>query len=149
MKTAQIKQNIYNLIMKNGKKQTSEKLFLKSLKLIQKHSKFENSTEILKVSIVNNAPLTKIKTVMRNKKRRNKHNITFPYLLTFNQKILVSIKNLILDSRNNKNSKFFFENFTNEIITNTCNKQSKSIEKISNQHNEAFLKKKFANYRWF
>ena len=149
MKTNIIKQNIYNLIMKNGKKQTSEKLFLKSLKLIQKHSKFENSTEILKVSIVNNAPLTKIKTVMRNKKRRNKHNITFPYLLTFNQKILVSIKNLILDSRKNKNSKFFFENFTNEIITNTCNKQSKAIEKIANQHNEAFFKKKFANYRWF
>ena len=143
-----IKQNIYNLIMKNGKKQTSEKLFLKSLKLTQKYSKFKNSTDIIKISIVNNAPLTKIKIFSRNKKRRNKHSITFPYLLTFNQKILVSIKNLISESRNTKNSKKFFENFSNEVV-NTCNKKNKTVEKLTGEHNEAFLKKKFANYRWF
>ena len=79
MKTKEIKQNIYNLIMKNGKKQTSEKLFLKSLKLIQKISKTKNTTHIIKTSIVNSAPLTKIKLVKRNKKRRNKHNITLSY----------------------------------------------------------------------
>ena len=148
MKTKEIKQNIYNLIMKNGKKQTSEKLFLKSLKLIKKISKTKNTTHIIKTSIVNSAPLTKIKLVKRNKKRRNKHNITFPYLLTFNQKISTSIKNIISDSQNKKNSKYFFENLFDEI-QNTSNKQGKIVEKVSSQHNEAFLKKKFSNYRWF
>lgn len=148
MKYKEIKQNIYNLIMKNGKKQTSEKLFLKSLKLLQKNLKIKNSKHIIKTSIINGAPLTKLKMVNRNKKRRNKHNITFPYLLTFNQKISTSIKNLILETQKNKNSKYFFENLFNEIL-NTSNKKGNVNEKVYNQHTEAFLKKKFSNYRWF
>ena len=148
MKYKEIKQNIYNLIMKNGKKQTSEKLFLKSLKVFQKKLKIKNSNHIIKTSIINGAPLTKLKMVNRNKKRRNKHNITFPYLLTFNQKISISIKNLILETQKKKNSKHFFENLFNEIL-NISNKRSNVNEKVYNQHTEAFLKKKFSNYRWF
>ena len=148
MKTLNIKQKIYSLLMKNGKKQTSEKLFLKSLKLLQKHSKIEDSLVILKTSIINNSQLTKIKIINRNKKRKNKHNISFPYLLTFNQKIFISLKTLINNSRTNKNSKQTFENLFIEILE-TCNKQSKHLEQINTHHNEAFLKKKFSHYRWF
>jgi ribosomal protein S7 len=143
----EIKQKIFNLIMKNGKKQTSEKLFLKSVKLLQKSSK-KNTINIMKTSIVNSSPLTKMRIYRRNKKRKTKHVISFPFLLTFKQKNTLGIKNLILLSQDQKNSKSFFNNFYDQLI-NASNKQGKIIENISKQHNESFLKKKFSNFRWF
>ena len=143
----EIKQKVFNLIMKKGKKQTSEKLFLKSVKLLQKSSK-KNTVNIIKISIVNSTPLTKMKIFKRNKKRKTKHVISFPYLLTFKQKNTLGIKNLILLSKSQKNSKSFFNNFCDQLI-NASNKQGKIIENISKHHNESFLKKKFSNFRWF
>jgi len=143
----EIKQTVFNLIMKNGKKQTSEKLFLKSIKLLQKSTE-KNTINILKTSIVHSSPLTKMKIYRRNKKRKTKHIITFPYLLTFKQKNVLGIKNLVLSSQNKQIPNHFFNNFSNQLI-NSSNKQGKILEKILTDHNEAFLKKKFSNFRWF
>ena len=142
-----IKQTLLNVIMKKGGKQTSEKLFLKSLKVLQKSSN-KNSMNILKTSIINSSPLIKMKIYRRNKKRKNKHAINFPYLLTFKQKSVLGIKNLISHSKNKQNSNYFFNNFVNQLI-DSANKKGEILEKISTQHNEAFLKKKFSNFRWF
>ena len=143
----EIKQILLNSIMKQGKKQTSEKLFLKSLKLLQKLSN-KNTINILKASIVHSSPLIKMKTYRRNKKRKNIHVITFPYLLTFKQKHVLGIKNLVSVAKNKQNSNYFFDNFVNQLM-HSANKKGEIIEKIATQHNEAFLKKKFSNFRWF
>ena len=52
-----LKQSIANLIMINGNKRTSEKVFFKTLKSIQENQLKKNFEAILKTSLVNSSPL--------------------------------------------------------------------------------------------
>ena len=72
-----LKSNIFKKIMLNGNKQTSEKIFLKSLKIIQKihyNKKFE---DIVKFGLINSSPVVYLKTI----KRKRKQTMEFPFLL--------------------------------------------------------------------
>jgi len=68
MKRNTLKQNIFNHIMVNGSKETSEKTFFKSLKSIQKDLLKKNFEEILKVSLINSSPTVYMKRIQRKRK---------------------------------------------------------------------------------
>jgi len=144
MKNLFFKHKIQNHIMMSGKKKTAEKLILKSLKLLQKTIP-KNVRTVLKYSVTNSSPTIYIKSIERN--RRN--NLEFPFLLNKNKRLFYGIKSIVFFSNKKlKYSETFFESFNSEIL-NSSKKVGRSAQKKLDTHKEAFLKKKFSNYRWF
>lgn len=137
------KKTIFNKIMKNGNKQTAEKLLFKSIKKIQKLNKKKNYKDVLKLSIVNSSPVVYLKKIQRKKKR----SIEFPFLLSLKNRLSYGLKNII-NCSNKINQNSFYHNFTLELL-NSSKKISQSVSKQKNVHQESFIKKKFSNYRWF
>ena len=65
-------------MLKHGKKTTSEKIWFKSVKVLNKLN-IKNHKKLINRSIINVAPLLKIKQ-LRNKKRRSQLK-EFPYIV--------------------------------------------------------------------
>lgn len=138
-----LKENILNQIMTNGNKRTSEKVFIKTLKLLQKMEKDKNFEILLKTSFVNSSPTLYIKKIQRKRKRTTE----FPYLLNSKLKLFYAIKFLILNSKKRK-IESFYKNFNQELI-NSSKKISQTFKQKVEIHKDGFAKRKFANYRWF
>jgi len=138
-----LKKKIFNQIMSNGNKSTSEKVILKSLKKIQKIHNKKKFDELIKLGLINSSPIVYLKHI----KRKRKQTVEFPFLLQFNSRLSYGIK-FILNNCKSKNSNPFYKQLELELINSSKN-LSKSVEKKKNLHQQAFLKKKFANYRWF
>ena len=137
-----VKSKLLNNLMLRGKKRTSEKIVLKSLKRFQKSDFKKNSKEFVKISLLNSAPSVQIKQIKKKRK-----NIEFPFLLNNELKTSYGLKSLIKNSRNKK-SQSFYKNFQLELL-NSSNLQGNSVNSKKQIHENAFLKKKYANYRWF
>ena len=76
-----LKTKIYNHLMINGKKKTSEKKILKSSKLIQK-SITKNQKDLIKLAFINASPIIKLKQTLKKKTKRKKQNEReFPYII--------------------------------------------------------------------
>ena len=128
-----------NYITKKGLKNTSEKLFKKSLKNIQRHTK-KNSKIIIKLSLKNVYPVISFIKI-----KRNKSITSIPFFLKKNKRLLNTIKSLVKESFSTKN---FSKNFPNELIQSSNNRgliKSNSVK----THSTAFVNKKFSHYRWF
>jgi len=138
-----LKQSITNLIMINGNKRTSEKVFFKTLKSIQKNQLKKNFEAILKTSLVNSSPLLYVKQI----KRKRKRTVEFPFLLNSKLKMSYGIKFLVMNSKKNR-AESFYKSFNTELI-NSSKKTSLSFKQKLELHKEGFAKRKFANYRWF
>ena len=65
-----IKHKIFNHLMVNGNKETCEKVFLKSSKLMQKLLS-KNHKELIKIAIINSSPIVNMRQV-RIKKGKKK-----------------------------------------------------------------------------
>jgi len=143
MKRETLIQNIFNHIMVNGSKATSEKLFFKTLKSIQKDLLKKNFEEILKVSLINSSPTAYMKRIQRKRKRTTE----FPFLLKPKTRISYGIKLLVDSSRKNLQSSFY--KILKAELINSSKKKSSSFNRKTDIHKEVFLKKKFANFRWF
>jgi small subunit ribosomal protein S7 len=129
--------------MVNGSKETSEKIFFKTLKSVQKDLRKKNFEEILKVSLINSSPTAYMKRTQRKRKRTTE----FPFLLKSKTRISYGIKFLIQSSRKSLQNSFY-KTLKTELI-NSSNKKSLSFKRKTDIHKEVFLKKKFANFRWF
>lgn len=129
--------------MVNGNKRTSEKVFFKSLKLIQKTQLKKNFEAVLKMSLVNSSPLIYVKQI----KRKRKRTIEFPFLLNSKLKLSYGIKFLVSNSKKNK-AESFYKSFNTELL-NSSKKISLSFKQKTDLHKDGFAKRKFANYRWF
>ena len=138
-----IKNKLLNHLMNGGKKQTSEKIILKSSKALQKTKRRKNFKEILKLALVNVSPVLIIKTI----KRRKKNVIKFPLLITTPLKFSCGMKS-ILKSSENKIPLSFYKKLNLELI-NVSKLEGTSIEKKKETYKNAFLEKKYAHYRWF
>ena len=136
-----LKNILYKKIMLNGNKQTSEKLLLKSLKNVQKTVNKKNFKDLTKLALINSSPVFYIKKI----KRKRKNSLEFPFLLKPNLRISYSL-NFMLKSSEKKKS--FIHYFSNELLNSSRN-SSFSVKKTQDIYKESFVKKKFANYRWF
>lgn len=138
-----LKNKIYNHIMSKGHKRTAEKLLFKSFKLIQKNSSKKLSKDVLKLALINTAPTVQIKKIQRKKRKP----VEFPFLLKTRLKLSYGIKNLIKFENKSFNDSFY-KSF-NLILLNSSNKTGNNFNYKKQLHKEAFIKKKFANFRWF
>jgi ribosomal protein S7 len=142
MKLKTIKHKITNRLLINGKKQISEKIFQKSLKLIQKNQKKKSFSNIIKIALINSAPSLYLKQI----KRKPTTQIEFPFLLTNDLKIFYSSKFIVNSSK--KKNNFFYKNFSLELL-NSAQNIGESVKKKKELHKLSFQKKKYTNYRWF
>lgn len=143
MKLKTIKQKINNLLLNNGKKQISEKIFFKSLKLIQKNQKKKSCDNIIKLALTNSSPTVYLKQIKRKKTTKTE----FPFLLNTNLKLFYGTNFIIKSSQIKKNC-FFFEKLSTEFL-NSAQNIGESIKKKKEIHKLAFQKKKYTHFRWF
>lgn len=142
MKT-NIKNIFLNLLMFNGNKKTSEKLLIKSLKILQKNFNQKNFNDLIKIGLINSAPILFLKNI----KRKRKRTVEFPFLLNSNLRLFYGIKFIIKNCSIKKNQSFY--NKLEAELVNSSKNISQSVKKKKDLHQEATVKKKFANYRWF
>lgn len=89
-----LKNKIINNLIKNGQKNTSEKIFLKILKEFEKNSN-KQSRELIQIGLLNSAPIFKLLKIS-NKKRKNRVDLELPMFISNTQsRFSIAIKYLI------------------------------------------------------
>jgi len=138
-----IKKNLVNHLMICGKKTKCFNHFMQIIKLLQKTVK-KPSLEIIKLSIINSLPIIYAKKLIK-KKRKQSFVQELPFILSKNQRILFSIKD-ILTMLKKKKVKTVPELIYFELLDNS-KKFFKKRKDILQQ--EFILQKKYAKFRWF
>jgi len=139
-----IKTRFLNKILVHGKKHKSESYLLKSFKKIQQIQKTKCSMDIFKLALKNSSPFFQLK-IVKNKTRKN--SIEIPFLLKEELRLFYGIKN-ILNFSNSSRKTAFYKRLTGELI-NSSNLKGPSVKNKRKIHENAFLQRKFARYRWF
>ena len=134
---------MFNTTSFNGNKFKAEKLVYKSLKKFQKDNKKKNFKKLVTISIVNSSPVFYFKTV----KRKRRKPVEFPFVLSKKLRLSYGLK-FILNFCNKFKKESFYKRLNKEMY-DSSKKSSLSFNKTENIYKEAFIKKKFSNYRWF
>ena len=137
-----LKTKIIKYILNEGNKRTSEKIFLKTLKSIQKSSN-KDSKSIVKFSLIKVSPFLSIK----KKKRNRQMVIEIPFLLKSSSRIFFAVKEIICIVQRKKKSSFFFL-FKHELL-NSLIENNEILKEKKEVYQKAFIKKAFAHFRWF
>jgi len=139
-----VKTKFLNKIFANGKKHKSESDLLKCFKSLQRSNRTKCSIEIFKLSLKNSSPFFQLKTV---KSKARKNFIQIPYLLNEELRVFYGIKNLLKSSNLSKKKAFYLR--LNEELLKSSNYKGQSVKNKKKLHENAFLQRKFARYRWF
>ena len=131
-------------MLKHGKKTTSEKIWFKSVKVLNKLN-IKNHKKLINRSIINVAPLLKIKQ-LRNKKRRSQLK-EFPYIVQNKNRISSALKFFLISSEIKTEIKTY--KLIVSKLLDVANNSGISIDQKKNLYNYAFLKKKYFFFRWF
>ena len=140
-----MKNKIINHFMKNGEKKTSEKIFLKSFKELQKNSK-KQSKELLKLSLSLITPIFKFYKVENKKRKKTVKEIPI-FIANQNARISLAIK-FIISTVNKKKTEKSYKNLNKEILLNAQSKGAAG--NMKNELQKQILTKKhyFSNYKW-
>jgi ribosomal protein S7 len=143
-KEINIKDIFIKLLLKEGKKHISEKIFNNILINLKNKTKQKPKFILIK-TIQNLSPKLKLISVPVGKRKTKKKNSRSRYFLMFlneEKQIKISINWILSFSKTNKN---FTQNIINEILE-TFNNKSKSIEKKKQMYTE--IKKLKYNIRF-
>lgn len=134
--------------MVDGKKTTSEKLFLKSLKQLQIDSK-KQIKKVLQLCLINSMPIFKLKQSSNKKIRKRKRKIKIvPVFINKQQnRMSLGIK-FILFSLKKKSNNCFYSRLANEILLIAENKNALPEIKIDIQKKALLNKRYLKNYKW-
>ena len=144
MKLKFIKKILLNNLMKNGIKNTSEKLLLKIVKSLQKRLLKKNFENIIQLSIINSSPHVYIKSV----KRRKREPLKVPFLFNNSKKISYAAKFIVKECLLDRSRNTFQDKVSLELFK-SANFEGKSTKKTEELLKSSFINKKFSNYRWF
>ena len=144
----EIKNKMINHLMISGRKETGEKILLKSLKEIQRDSK-KQSQELVKLGIMYSTPTFKLHKITNKKqKRRNKKVRTIPaFISDKNARISLAIKFILITLRKKK-SKNCHIKLKQELIANALYKGSAIQIKNELQKQVLVNKHYFSYFRW-
>lgn len=141
-KKINIKNKIINHLTCNGKKETSQKILLKTLKELQKTS-LTQSNRLINLSIMHVTPIFKIHKII--KKRKKKHTLEIPVIINSNKsRLSLAIKFLLSPINNTKKDNFYIQ-FSKEILSSVYNEES-SPQLKNNIQKQALAKKHLFYY---
>jgi ribosomal protein S7 len=126
----------------NGKKITSEKIWLKSVKFFQK-SFIKDHKKLINRALINLTLLLKIKELTQKKRRRQPKE--FPYIVNNKNRISLALK-LFLNKTTNKKEVKIYKKLVIDLLA-AANKSGTTKRKSLYEY--AYLKKKYFYYRWF
>ncbi len=135
---------IINQILVNGKKITSEKIWVKSIKFFDK-SFVKDQKKLINRAIINVTFLLKIKELTQKKKKLQSKE--FPYIVNDKNRVLLALK-FFLNKTRNKNEIKTYKKLVTDLLA-VANKSGVSTNKRKNLYEYAYLKKKYFYYRWF
>jgi len=139
-----IKNKIINHLIRNGKKETSLKILLKTFKELQKVS-LTQSNKLINLSLIHITPIFKIHKMM--KKRNPVRILEIPVIANSNKsKVFLAIKLLLSIVKNNKKSNFSIQ-FSKKILLNTTNEEFFAQLKNNIQRQALAKKHLFYYYR--
>lgn len=146
-KTLHLKNKIVNTLMKNGQKNTGEKILLKFLKGLQK-STSKNSKILLHSAIINSASAFKVseQSVKRGKRKATK---TIPsFIINDSLRITTTLKLIARISAKTKSSKNFHQSLIAEVLASSSLK-SQSIDKKNEVQKQILMNKRYlSKFRW-
>lgn len=146
-----IKEKLLNHIMKKGRKETCEKILLKSVKQLQKET-LKKALNVVKGALINVIPVFKINTIEIKKKKRKKTIREEPVFLVFNKsRISEAIKLIIKASK--KIEKNITSYYLKLVVGLLCDckggVESEAVLMKNNIQEKVLAKKKYLkNYRW-
>ena len=147
-KSLDIKHKLINSITLNGKKKTSEKILLKSLKELQKSSK-KQSKELVKLALVQSTPIFKLHRISNKKlKKKNRRVREIPaFISKMSSRTSLAIKFILKSIEKKKSNNFYVKLKENLLTTSQAKgdavKLKNELQKQSIQH-----KRFFKYYRW-
>jgi ribosomal protein S7 len=145
--SCELKQKLINLIMKDGKKETVEKILTKSLKLVQKSNK-KNHKNLIKNSVINSTPIFKINKQSKKRGKRKMNKEIPAFIKKSSLRTSSAINFLVSESLKNKELKNFHKKITQEIIESAYNK-SKSVEQKNEVQKQVLMQKRYLlNFKW-
>lgn len=146
MKKQKLKKKLLNHILESGKKQTSEKIFSKNFKSIQKSQK-KSHNEIVKLALLNTTPMFRI-IKLKNKRRKKKSVKEIPAFLShYTYRTSWGLKYLVKIS-NSKPSNAFISQLKDGILSNAKSEGHAVTLKNEFQNRALQTKKYFRHYRW-
>ena len=147
MITNKEKNQFKNHLLKNGKKQISEKILIKNFKAMQK-SKKKSHSEIIKLAIINTTPTFRVIKLKNKRKKKKSVNEIPAFLSTYNYRTSWAINYLIKMARTIKNNNIFSNKLEQEIMLSSKH-DSNSVTFKKEIQTRAIQKKRYIkNYRW-
>ncbi|MBM7623978.1 30S ribosomal protein S7 [Sporohalobacter salinus] len=129
-----------NKVMYDGKKSLAEKIFYKSMAVIEKNTG-ENALEVFKEALNNVMPILEIKS-----RRVGGANYQVPVEVDDDRRLTLGLRWLINAARS-RGERRMVSRLANEII-DAYNEEGGAVRKKEEIHQMAEANKAFAHYRW-
>ena len=115
-----VKQKFINYLLLEGKKNTSENLFLKLIKELQKSS-LKNSFKLLQLTVLHLLPTVRINKYSQKKKRQQKVKEIPSFIINEKNRIFKAVKSILMLS-DKKKIHYTYIHLKNEILLSSQNK---------------------------
>ena len=133
--------------MKNGKKRTSEKILLRSSKLLQKSSS-KNFQNLVQLAIINTTSAFKINEQVMKKGKRKSKKVTPSFIVKDSLRIMTALKFIRNTVQRNKSSTSLYKDLANEILASFSSK-SQSIEQKTKLQTQILVNKRYlSKFKW-
>jgi ribosomal protein S7 len=146
-KTIVLRNKIINVLMRNGKKHTGEKILLKSSKLLQKSSKkpFRN---LVQLAVINTTSAFKLNEQVMKKGKRKSTKVTPSFIVKDSLRIMTALKYIKTTVYKNKSSINFHKSLVKEILASSSLK-GQSVEQKTKLQTQILLNKRYlSKFKW-
>lgn len=142
-----LKTKLLNTLMIHGKKNTTEKILLNTIKFICK-SQDSNVENLFKLAFINSTPIFKLnEQLVKKGKRKIKKQIPF-FLIDDTSRLSHGLKTIKSSSHKFRSSDPFFKSLSAEIL-NLINEKSNSISSNRETKNQILLNRRYlSKFRW-
>src|SRR6476620_4238306 len=147
-KSLDIKSKLINNITLDGRKKTSEKILLKSLKELQKSSK-KQSKELVKLALIQSTPIFNLHRISNKKlKKKNRRVREIPaFISKMSARTSLAIKFILTSIEKKKSNNFYLKLKENLLVT--AQAKGNAVKLKNELQKQSILHKRFFKYyRW-
>ena len=146
-KTIALKNKMVNVFMRNGNKHISEKMLLKSSKLLQKSSK-KNFQHLVQLAVINTTSTFKLSEQVMKKGKRKSKKVTPSFIIKDSLRIMTSLKCIKTTVCKSKSSVNLYKNLAKEILAFSSLK-GQLIEQKTKLQTQILLNKRYlSKFKW-
>lgn len=146
-KSIVLKNKIVNVLMKNGKKRTGEKILVKAAKLLQK-STIKSSQNLFQLAIINSTPVFKLNEQVVKKGKRKAKRVIPSFIVKSSLRIMTALKFIRESVLRNRNRMSFYTSLVKEILISASLKGEPIEQKNKLQTQVSLNKRYLSKFRW-